>query len=90
MPTDALKEFADYERALATAEAREAKVRTKFDLYDADLSGDGGINIGAARNQRAAEGRAAREAEEARYTQSAADLSRMKKEAVGRDDKGRW
>jgi len=28
--------------------------------------------------------------EEARYTQSAADLSRMKKEAVGRDDKGRW
>ena len=40
MPTDALKEFADYERALATAEAREAKVRTKFDLYDADLSGD--------------------------------------------------
>ena len=48
MPTDALKEFAEYERALATAEA------------------------------------------EARYTQSAADLSRMKKEAVGRDDKGRW
>ena len=42
MPTDALKEFAEYERALATAEAREAKV------------------------------------------------SRMKKEAVGRDDKGRW
>ena len=50
----------------------------------------GGVNIGAARNQRAADGRAAREAEEARYTQSAADLSRMKKEAVGRDDKGRW
>ena len=40
MPTDALKEFAEYERALATAEARETKVRTKFDLYDADLSGD--------------------------------------------------
>ena len=40
MPTDALKEFAEYERALATAEAREAKVRHKFDLYDADLSGD--------------------------------------------------
>ena len=59
---------------------------------DKDVTDDvvGGVNIGAARNQRAAEGRAAREAEEARYTQSAADLSRMKKEAVGRDDKGRW
>ena len=59
---------------------------------DKDVTDDvvGGVNIGAARNQRAADGRAAREAEEARYTQSAADLSRMKKEAVGRDDKGRW
>ena len=59
---------------------------------DKDVTDDvvGGVNIGAARNQRAADGRAAREAEEARYTQSAADLARMKKEAVGRDDKGRW
>ena len=73
MPTDALKEFAEYERALATAEAREAKV--------------GGVNIGAMRGQRAEEGRQARAAEEARANASAANLARMKKEAVGRDDK---
>ena len=40
MPTDALREFAEYERALASAEEREMKVRKKFDLYDADMSGD--------------------------------------------------
>ena len=109
MPTDALKEFAEYERALATAEGRQARAaeearanasaanlaRMKKEAVgrdDKDVTDDvvGGVNIGAARNQRAADGRAAREAEEARYTQSAADLSRMKKEAVGRDDKGRW
>ena len=71
----------------ATRMKKEAVGRDDKDVTDDVV---GGVNIGAARNQRAAEGRAAREAEEARYAQSAADLSRMKKEAVGRDDKGRW
>ena len=66
---------------------KNTAARTDDDVTDDVI---GGVNIGAMRQQKAAEGRAAREAEEARYTQSAADLSRMKKEAVGRDDKGRW
>ena len=47
----------------------------------------GGVSVAEARKQKAAEGDAARKAEEARYKQSAKDLDTMKKNAVGKDDK---
>ena len=83
---------AEEARYKASAKDLDAMKKNTAARTDDDVTDDviGSVNIGAMRQQKAAEGRAAREAEEARYTQSAADLSRMKKEAVGRDDKGRW
>ena len=64
---------------------KNAVGRDDKDLLD-DVAADG-TSIAEMRRQKAAEGDAARKAEEARYKQSAKDLDKMKKEAVGRDDK---
>ena len=64
---------------------KEAVGRDDKDLLD-DVAADG-TSIAEMRRQKAAEGDAARKAEEARYKQSAKDLDTMKKNAVGKDDK---
>ena len=63
---------------------KEAVGRDDKDLLDDVV---GGVSVAEARKQKAAEGDAARKAEEARYKQSAKDLDTMKKNAVGKDDK---
>ena len=64
---------------------KNAVGRDDKDLLD-DVAADG-TSIAEMRAQKAAEGDAARKAEEARYKQSAKDLDTMKKNAVGKDDK---
>ena len=63
---------------------KEAVGRDDKDLLDDVVIG---VSVAEARKQKAAEGDAARKAEEARYKQSAKDLDTMKKNAVGKDDK---